>query len=138
MTFGVAVESRNKPSTIARQVAEQLGAQEHALGPDTIVILQRGVIEGVRTFRESDKVSRSEILGLQDARAEVTSMQEWNADETKLWDPFSYLVTMILDHAYTGRTSHEAALMRYMSRTGGIMAGFEGSTHPISRQKVAE
>ena len=134
MTFGVAVESGLKPSTIARQVAEQLEAQEHALGPDTIVILQRGVVEGIRTFRESDRASRSEIFGLQNARVEATSMQEWN-DETKLWDPFSYLVTMILEHAYTGRTSHEAALLGYMSRTGGVMAGFEGSTHPISRKK---
>jgi len=135
MTFGVAVESKNKPSTIARQVAGQLGAQEHMMGPDTIVILQRGVVDCRTTFRESDKVSRSEILGLQDERAEVVSMQEWNKDGTKLWDPFSYLVTMILDHAYTGRTSHEAALLNYVSRTGWVMSGFEGSTHPISRQK---
>ena len=105
------------------------------MGPDTIVILQRGVVDGRRTFRESDKVSRSEILGLQDERADLTSMQEWNDDETKLWDPFSYLVTKILEHAYAGRTSHEAALLRYMSRTGWAMSGFQDSTHPISRQK---
>lgn len=135
MTFGVAVESPNRPSTIARQVAEQLEVQEHAMGPDTIVILQRGVVEARRTFRESDKVSRSEILGLQDERAKLTSMQEWNDDGTKLWDPFSYLVTKILEHAYTGRTSHEAALLRYMSRMGWAMSGFHESTHPISRQK---
>jgi len=136
LTFGVAVESRNKPSTIARQVAEQLEVQEHPMGPDTLVILQRGVVEGWRSFRQSDKVTRFEILGLQDERAEVTSMQEWNDDETKIWDPFSYLVTKILDHAYTGRTSHEAAMLRYMSRTGWAMSGgVEGVTHPISRQR---
>ena len=134
MTFGVAVESGLKPSTIARQVAKQLDAQEHALGPDTIVILQRGVVEGIRTVRESDRASRTEIFGLQNDRVEETSMQEWN-NETKLWDPFSYLVTMILEHAYTGRTTHEAALLGYMTRTGTVMAGFRGVTHPIGRKK---
>lgn len=63
-------------------------------------------------------------------------MQEWKECERKLWDLFSYLVTKILDDAYTGRTSHEAAVAYYMSRMGWAMSGFQGATYPISRPEA--
>ena len=91
MTFGIALESQNKAQTIARQVANEISEQERALGPDTIVVLQRGVVEGTRLVKESDKVTKVEIFGLQDHEAALTSMQEWD-ESIRIWDPFSYLV----------------------------------------------
>ena len=78
MTFGVALESQLKAQTIARQVADKISQQGRALGPDTIVVLQRGVIEGRRVVEESDKMTSMEILGLQDEKATMISMQEWD------------------------------------------------------------
>ena len=101
MTFGIALESGNKAHTIARQVANEISQQERALGPDTIVVLQRGVIEGRRVVKESDKVTRMEIFGLQDHEPTLTSMQEWD-ESSRIWDPFSYLVTKIVEHALCG------------------------------------
>ena len=134
MTFGIALESRNKAQTIARQVANEISQQERALGPDTIVVLQRGVVEGRRLVKESDKVTKIEIFGLQEQEATLTSMQEW--DETsEIWDPFSYLVTKILEHALYGRTTSEASLLKYMSRMGWAASGFRDVTFPIDRAK---
>ena len=61
MTFGIALESRNKAQTIAKQVAKEISEQDRALGPDTIIILQRGVVEGRRLVKESDKVPHSRL-----------------------------------------------------------------------------
>ena len=134
MTFGVALESQLKAQTIARQVADKISQQGRALGPDTIVVLQRGVIEGRRVVEESDKMTSMEILGLQDEKATMTSMQEWD-ESSRIWDPFSYLVTKILGQALYGRTTSEASLLKYMSRMGWAASGFRDVTHPINRSR---
>ncbi len=134
MTFGIALESQNKPQTIARQVANEISQQERPLGPDTIVVLQRGVVEGRRLVKESDKVTKIEIFGLQDQEATMTSVQEWD-ESSRHWDPFSYLVTKIVEHALHGRTASEASLLRYISRMGWAMSGFRDVTFPITRRR---
>ena len=134
MTFGIALESGNKAHTIARQVANEISQQERALGPDTIVVLQRGVIEGRRVVKESDKVTRMEIFGLQDHEPTLTSMQEWD-ESSRIWDPFSYLVTKIVEHALCGRTASETSLLRYMTRMGWAASGFRDVTYPINRSR---
>ena len=131
LTFGVAVETGLKAVTIARQVAEQLGRQERALGPDTVVILQRGVVDARRVVNKTESMTETAILGLQDPAAEATSMQEWDAVDSRIWDPFSYLVTKILEKALQGRTSDELSLLKYMSRMGWAASGFAGSSWPI-------
>lgn len=134
MTFGIALESQNKAQTIAKQVANQISQQERALGPDTIVILQRGVVEGRKLVKQSKKVTNIKIFSLQDQEATVTSMQEWD-ESSKIWDPFSYLVTKILEHALFGRTTSEASLLKYMSRMGWAAAGFQSVTYPVNRSR---
>ena len=134
MTFGIALESQNKPQTIARQVADEISQQERALGPDTIVVLQRGVIEERRVVKESDKVTKMEIFGLQDHEATLTSMQEWD-ESSRIWDPFSYLVTKIVEHALYGRTTSEASLLRYYEQDG--MGSVRLSGRYLSGKSVA-
>ena len=52
-------------------------------------------------------------------------MQEWD-DGSRIWDPFSYLVTKFLEHALCGRTTGDTFLLRYMSRMGWAASGLQG------------